>query len=372
MGQLPEQSFTVRKPAWWDLTGAWDKDRSPQSIDELLEWTGTNWEVKRAPTFRTKVSELCQAKDGCSQGAVAVVEGKHYACAKHANAAGQKGLRPQPLPLKQVPGKDAIYREDTGEEFDVANSSYEVFQNREAAELVEILLTGETSKGKLDVEFITGGNLDGGARVWYLARINEGFQVPGDNSEIYPYVSVLNSHNGTAALRVINDSIRIVCDNTWKASERNAEKNNRIFTFRHTGTIRDRIEDARTALFTAREETEQWVEYGSKMIAIPVDDHQVDRFLAEFVPMPPQHLITDRVASNVEQSRQAIKNFYHSPSCATIAGTAWGVIQATGEFLDHGRAYRTKESYVSRTMLTPEKGKLQAIKLVEEMVGVRA
>lgn len=380
MGQLPEQSFTVRKPAWWDLTGAWDKDRSPNSIDELLEWTGTDWKVLRAPTFRTKIAEPCQSqqnKEGCNQGAVAIIEGgptyenrKFYACAKHANQAGQKGLRPQPLPLKQVPGKDAIYREDTGEEFDVANSSYEIFQNREAAELVEMILTGETSNGSnLDVEFITGGNLDGGARVWYLARINEEFQVPGDSSPIMPYVSVLNSHNGTAALRVINDSIRIVCDNTWKASERNAEKSNRIFTFRHTGTIRDRIEDARKALFTAREETAQWVEYGTKMIAIPVEDHQVDRYLAEFVPMPPQHLITDRVASNVEQSRQAIKNFYHSPSCASIAGTAWGLIQATGEFLDHGRAYRTKETYVSRTMLSAEKGKLQAIKLVEELVG---
>jgi len=168
VGQLPEQSFTVRKPAWWDLTGAWDKERSPESIDELLEWTGTNWQVKRAPTFRTKVSEECQSKGGCSQGAVAVVEGKHYACAKHANVARSKKLQVAAVPLKQVPGKDAIFREDTGEEFDVANSSYEVFQNREAAELVEILLTGETSKGKLDVEFITGGNLDGGARVWYL------------------------------------------------------------------------------------------------------------------------------------------------------------------------------------------------------------
>lgn len=381
MPAFVDSHFTVRQPAWHDLTGENDYDRNPATIDELLDWSGTNWEVLRAPTFRTKTSEQC-SKDNCKQGAVAAVptgnsEGTAwYVCGRHANNASSKGYEVKALPLKQVAGKDALYRSDTGDEIDVANASYEIYQNREAAELVEMLLdptvTNGNNGGQLNVKFETGGSLKDGAMVWYLARIDEPVEVPGDSSPFYPYVSVLNSHDGSAALRVMNTTVRIVCWNTWSAAEREAGKSGKVYSFRHTGTIRDRIEDARKALFTAKDDAEEWAEYARKMIAIPFEDHQLDRFLAEFVPMPPQHLITDRVAANVEESRNAIKRYYHSPSCASIAGTAWGAIMATGEFLDHGRAYRTKETYVSRTMLKPEQGKAQALKLVEEMVGARA
>jgi phage/plasmid-like protein (TIGR03299 family) len=370
MSALVETAFTVRNPAWWDMDGEHDHDRNPHSVQEALEWAGAEWEPVKTPVFAGKQSLSCDSKSKCGKMAVAQVNDKYNACAKHANEARQSNHKVTALPMKQLPEYYAVTRDDTGAVLNVANSSYEIFTNRETAELVEMLLDDAATSTQTKVQFETGGVLKGGALVWFLARLDEPLEVPGDSSPIYPYVSVLNSHDGTAALRAINTSVRIVCWNTWNAAEREASKSGREFSFRHTGTIRDRIEDARNVLLGARNDTEKWVEYATKMIAIPIEDKQVEEFLELYVPMPPTGAISDRVENNVREARGAIKRFYHSPSCASVAGTAWGLIQATGEYLDHGRNYRTQETYLSRTMLKPEKGKNKALQLVEELVGV--
>ena len=361
-----EKHFTVRGPAWHDLTGEFDHEENPKTIDEVLDWSGALWEPTKMPLFAGKENVPCQSQEVCNQISVAKVNGKHYACGRHAVKAQKAGHSVDTISLRQLPEYFAVARDDTGEVLNVASDSYELFSNRETAELLEMLLGSTAVEG--GVKFETGGVLKGGRLVWFLARLDSPIEVPGDSSPIYPYISVLNSHDGTAALRAINTAVRIVCWNTWSAAEKEGEKSGRVFSFRHTGTIRDRIEDAKEVILGAQTEAEQWAQYANEMIAIPFSDTNMESFLTDFVPMPT--VPTDRAANNVREARNAIKKYYHSASCASIAGTAWGAIMAAGEYLDHGRTYRTKETYVSRTMLKPEDGKHKAMKLVQELVGV--
>lgn len=378
MPPLVDTAFTVRKPAWWDLTGQYDHDENPKSVEEAREWAGALWEPVRTPVFGTIESHPCESLTGCTQLAVAKVHFTHktdgpktsYACGRHANLARDKKYPVEPLPMKQLPDFQTVTRSDNNAVLNVANSTYQLFSNRETFELVEMMLDSTAVDG--GVKFETGGVLKGGKLVWALARLDQPIEVVGANgardaSPIYPYLSVLNSHDGTAALRVINTSIRIVCWNTWSAAERDSEQSGRTYSFRHTESIRDRIHDAQKEVLGAQDSTHRWVEYANRMIAIPWEDRQVEQFLQDFIPMPPTP--TERSAANVEEARNAVKRFYRSASCASIAGTAWGMIQATGEYLDHGRSFRTKDTYVSRTMLKPEVGKAKALKLIEEMVG---
>lgn len=374
MAHMFESGFTVRKPAWHGLADVYDDN--PQSVEQALQWAGADWEPIGTPVFAAKESHQCQSKEDCAQYAAALVMGTDeqpipsplYACGTHANVAKRKGLNVKALSLRQLGDYYAVIRSDNSDVLNVARDSYELFTNKETAELVQLLLDPDAGAKGMKVEYETGGVLKGGKLVWFLARLNEPMEVNGDTSPIYPYISVLNSHDGSAALRAINTSVRIVCWNTWSAAENQAESSGREFSFRHTASIRDRVDDARKVLLGARDDTAEWVEYANRMVAIPITDSQFDTFLQDFVPMPPKP--TDRSAANVEEARGAIKKFYHSASCASIAGTAWGAIQAAGEYLDHGRTWRSRETYVSRQMLRPEQGKKQAIKLIEDVVGV--
>lgn len=364
MPAFVDSHFTVRNPAWHDVTGEYDYDRNPASLDELLQWSGTDWEPVRTAVFATKESHQCASKTGCTNLAVALINSKHHACARHANVAKASKHKVEPLPMRQLPGFQTVQRSDTGDVITVANASYEVFGNREAAELVELLLDSTVVSG--GVKFETGGSLKGGSLIWYLARLDNPIEVKGDSSPIYPYLSVLNAHDGSAALRLLKHSIRIVCWNTWSAAEREGIS----FSFRHTQSIRDRIEDARKVLLEAQDEAEQWAQYASEHLMQPIEDKQFQEYLELYVPMPPTGAISERVEANVVATRQHITNFYHSPSCASVAGTVYGALAATTEYLDHGRKYRNKETYLSRTMLKPEPAKAKALSLLKEVVGI--
>lgn len=54
---------------------------------------------------------------------------------------------------------------------------------------------------------------------------------------------------------------------------------------------------------------------------------------------------------------------------ARVRGTAYGLVQAAGEYLDHLRPYRTPDTYLARTMLRPESIKGGVVKLVRELVA---
>lgn len=370
MSDYFNRGFSVRKPMWHGKGRVLDK--VPETVDEILEHTfeGEPWEPEYTGVLIASESVRCESKqDDCRNPATykAVHNGRErYACAIHAETARQKGLNVQALNTETLEGWQAIRRGTDGPVLHVSQTTFETFGNRESAELLLEILQGVNDDG-LPVQMQTGLELKDGGLIVFCASIDTPYEVPGDPSAIFPFASIHNYHDGTGALRVQNTSIREVCWNTANMAEMEGERSGRQYSFRHTKNIREHVESAKQALFGAREDTEKWIRYATEMVAIPLDDGQFNDFLVDFIPMPPQ--VTARVERNVKQSRRQLETFYHSPSTAAIAGTAWGAVCAATEFLDHGRRYRTPETYVSRTMLKPEAGKTKALRLIEEIVG---
>ncbi len=46
--------------------------------------------------------------------------------------------------------------------------------------------------------------------------------------------------------------------------------------------------------------------------------------------MPPEGLVTDRVARNVDEARSAVRLLFESTTNEQIAGTGYGLVQAAG------------------------------------------
>jgi len=83
--------------------------------------------------------------------------------------------------------------------------------------------------------------------------------------------------------------------------------------------------------------------------------------------MPPAGLITDRVARNVEEARQALRMILESKTTEQVAHTAYGLVQAAGEYLDHVRTARSWETRLNRTLIRPEPLKHRALSLIREL-----
>jgi phage/plasmid-like protein (TIGR03299 family) len=163
--------------------------------------------------------------------------------------------------------------------------------------------------------------------------------------------------------------VRIVCANTFRAAELEGDRTGATFSFIHRSSWRARIEEARKAVTGARAEMHRYTELATELLGITVTPAQRELFITQFIPMPPQGLVTDRVARNVDEARAALRMILESTTTQQVSGTAYGLVQAAGEYLDHIRNARSWETKLNRTLIRPEPLKHRALSLIREVAA---
>jgi phage/plasmid-like protein (TIGR03299 family) len=261
-----------------------------------------------------------------------------------------------------VTGWKSVIRSDTGAVLSLNRDTYTVIDHGEMGEIVEAVLA------QPNVKWETAGVLDEGRSVWCLALLDEPITLPGDASATLPYLAITNRHDGTGACALRATAVRIVCANTFRAAELEGERTGATFSFIHKSSWRTRIEEARVAVTGAQAEMRRYSNLAAELLGIPVTPAQRELFITEFIPKPPEGLITDRVARNVDEARKALRLLFDSTTNEQIAGTAYGLVQAAGEYLDHVRTARSWETRLNRTLIRPEPLKHRALSLAREVI----
>ncbi len=243
--------------------------------------------------------------------------------------------------------------------------SYNIIPNSAFGEIIDSITGAEPGKIRLE----TGGCLAEGRAVWMLARLDEPIEFRGDKSLAFPYLGITSRHDGKASCAARLTTVRIVCMNTFAASEAEGERTGAVYSFSHRGDWRSRMGEAREALMFARKETAEYVEAMTELLGIRVTPVQEQLFLQAFIPSPPEGIISDRVARNISEARAAVQGFLDSPTVegSGIRGTAYGLVQAAGEYLDHARRANTWETRLNRSLLSHSPLKAKAAVLAREV-----
>jgi phage/plasmid-like protein (TIGR03299 family) len=250
-----------------------------------------------------------------------------------------------------------------GNYLEVVNESLKTLDNSVGWDVLEAIV-GEGAK--LD----TGMALHGGAVCLVTAKLDEPTTITGDDSFTIPYIVARWTHNGTGALSARHVAVRVVCANTDELSREESRRTGREFTFRHTKNVMDRINDAKAALAGVRLNHEEYVELAEELAATPISKEQRDAFVNMLLPMPPEALVSDRVAKNVDEARAAVQGIFAGPTIPVAHKfTAYGLRLAGVEYLDHIRGYRTNDTYVGRQLLRTEPAKVKLSKLIREVVA---
>jgi phage/plasmid-like protein (TIGR03299 family) len=244
-------------------------------------------------------------------------------------------------------------------------NSYNLIPNSAFGEIIDSILNAEPDTVKLE----TGGCLAQGRKVWMLARLDEPIELPGDGSVTFPFLGITSSHDGKASCAARLTTVRIVCANTFGAAEAEGERTGAVFSFSHRGDWRSRLGEAREALNFARREARVYVEAMTELLGIAITPRQEQLFLQQFIPSPPDGIVSDRVAKNITEARMAVLGFLESPTVegAGIRGTAYALVQGAGEYLDHARAARSWETRMNRSLLRIEPMKAKAAVLARQV-----
>lgn len=151
---------------------------------------------------------------------------------------------------QRLPVRDhvATVREDNGEAniLGVVGRTYQICQNQELAEFMDAL----SQTGKVSIE--TVGSIQGGRRVWWLAR-GESFNIGGAD-QVFPYILGSNAHDGTSTIRLTPTTVRAICSNTLHmiipraGEEESIRHDSAAYSVQHSGDLKSKLAQARSAI----------------------------------------------------------------------------------------------------------------------------
>lgn len=357
MGLIPNKGeyFLVREAAWW---GGDVLDHYP-GREEAMRLAGHDWDVVEVPSFSAIPLEQCQAL-------------------------GLTPNKPNGL-LRRDDGWKSHIRSDNGALLHKSRESFAGIPNSVAYEVAEALI-------EQGFRYETGISMDGGRQNALTLLLDEPIVISGDNSATLPYVGESWCHDGTGALKVRATSVRQVCQNTVSASEAEGKRLGTDFTFKHTKNWREKVEDAKKAIQGVREQQSVYVEAMEALAGIQVSPGQRDLFVStilgavelveerengsnriEVVDKTSGALTTALVKKNIEAERAKILPLFLGATIPEAhALTGYGLHLAGVEYFDHLRAYRSKDSYVKRTLLSDNPAKANLADTIRKIALVTA
>ena len=240
-----------------------------------------------------------------------------------------------------IEGYKANVRDTDRKVLGVVTNRYRIIQNEEAFGFTDALL-GE------GVRYETAGSLQGGRKVWLLARLPHEYIISGER--ISPYLVFSNAHDGSGAVRVALTPIRVVCNNTLNLALSTAK---RSWSMMHTGNVQEKLEEAKDTLFRAEAYMDSLGKEFDELRKKKLTDKQVMDYIEILLPM--EDNTTPQQRKNISRLREDMgRRYFDAPDLKTVGKNAYRFINAVSDFATHAEPLRKtanyKENIFSRTM----------------------
>ncbi|MBU2852966.1 MULTISPECIES: DUF932 domain-containing protein [Acidithiobacillus] len=231
------------------------------------------------------------------------------------------------------PDARVLYRSDTGAPLSVVSNRYQVVQPREILEFYRELV----EVGGFALE--TAGVLKGGKKLWALAKTGEEFLLRGAD-RVKGYLLLATSCDGTLATTAQFTSVRVVCNNTLQLAT-DKEKDGAIKVPHSTTFDPDAV---KAALGVGASAWNRFAETAQVLAERKVNRLDVTKFVIS--------VLGDRDAPLTAQpNEKALKGVIElfagqgkGSQLASANGTAWGLVNAVTEYVDHHRRAKSQDT----------------------------
>ena len=248
------------------------------------------------------------------------------------------------------PEQKVLYRSDTNTALSVVSNRYQVVQPMEVLEFYRDL----TEQAGFELE--TAGVLKGGRKFWALARTGKSTVLKG-NDVVNGYVLLATSCDGSLATVAMPTTVRVVCNNTLSIAVNGAEQAVKVS---HRSNFDADAVKRRLGIAVS-----QWDQFMYEMKILSerkVNVKEANRYFetllssssADAAPVmkSKSHLKllnaqTESVMPN-ERAYKKLQAMYggqgRGAELTAAKDTAWGLLCAVTEFVDHERQARSTEN----------------------------
>lgn len=216
---------------------------------------------------------------------------------------------------------------------------YEVYQNEDATAWLDLIVDGG------NYTYDTAGSLFNCSRVWLLMDAPEDIILGGDENErIRPQLLFTNTHDGSGAVTLAVVLTRVVCANTLAWALQDAP---RVYKVRHTATMDQRLQDARSALGIAFKYQEQFQVTAERLIDMEIGEDGILKMLDSLVPLVDTkgeektgraHTTAVDMRGKILGLHYGADNLKHLPETS-----AYRFVQAVEEYSDHYAIFRNTD-----------------------------
>ncbi|MDY3769207.1 MAG: DUF932 domain-containing protein, partial [Lachnospiraceae bacterium] len=225
----------------------------------------------------------------------------------------------------------------------VVSDRYQVVQNEDAFAFTDEML-GE------GVKYETAGALQGGKKTFILARLPQRYIIAGD--EITPYFVIMNSHDGSCAIKAAMTPVRVVCQNTLNLAFRTAK---RTWTTKHTSNIMERIDDARTTLQFAERYMGEMGKGVDELVHKRLTDKKVMEYMTEFFPVTAD-MTPVQQKNNLTMLNDMKRRYFDAPDLQDVGKNGYRFVNAVSDFVTHADPIRKTKNYKENLFIKTVEG----------------
>lgn len=259
-----------------------------------------------------------------------------------------------------VDDRKVLYRSDTQAPLGVVSKGYRAVQPKTVLEFYRDL----TEKAGFQLE--TAGVLKGGSKYWALASMGQEAKVLDDT--IKGYLLLGTSCDGSMATTAMFTSVRVVCNNTLGFAMQEAEgKTKHVVRVSHRSlfdeaSVKAQLGIAATSWNSFMTAVETWA-------STPVTDEQAKIYFDAIASY--QRADSDDIVVSKKTSTMLMNLFQGvgmGSMLVSAQGTAWGLVNAVTEFVDHRRG-RTNDGRFDRAVFGDGIAiKAKAVEMVNELI----
>lgn len=237
--------------------------------------------------------------------------------------------------IHAFPDQKVLYRSDTKAPLSVVSARYQVVQPADILDFYKDL----TEVGGFELE--TAGVLKEGRKLWALARTGQSGTLKG-RDEINGYLLLATACDGTLATTAQFTSVRVVCNNTLAIA-----LDNNVGAVKVPHRSQFDAQAVKRQLGIAVSSWDAFMVRTKALAERKISDATAEAFFRRVLTYSTTNA-TDRDAIAVnERAVKAVGQLYagrgQGATLASAAGTAWGLVNAITEHVDHHRRARSDD-----------------------------
>lgn len=287
-----EMAYVGEKP-WHGLGQALEPGRS---IEEWIVAAGMDWQAKRS-----RVRYLTASDDGTE------------------------------TQYRTLDDQHVLFRSDNKFPLGIVSDKYQIFQPRDVLEFFRDLT--ENSGFQLE----TAGTLFGGKRYWALARIGKDAVITSGD-RVGAFLLLTTSYDGSTIAQF--ETIRVVCNNTLSMALSHKEQT--AIKISHRSVVNPTA--LKEQLGVGKDAFAKWCAAAKQLAAIKLDVQKAEEMVFKLMDCKTE--FNDETKSTEIKLTKGYKKVMELFGGAGkgMTPTAWGLVNAVTEYVDHHRASRTADA----------------------------